>query len=241
MARKTQKSKTNATTAQISQKPKTVKQSKPELTQKDASQNLLNQILERLNNIKKVKLDKRGYLVLVVLALIILGLWKKEWFVAGTVNSSPITNFELLNKMNAQYRSQTLNQIINEKLILDAARKQNVTVSSQEVDNKISELITSVGGQETFESLLTQQNLTKEGLKDQIKLQLTVEKLYANEATVSAEEVDKFIEQNSALLTASESATQKVEAEKLIKQQKVSQIFSQKFQELKQQADIKIF
>ncbi len=203
--------------------------------------NLLDKLPFDRKRWSSVRLGKRGYLVLLVIGLIILGLWKKEWFVAATVNGSPISNIQLLSEMNKQYRTQTLNQMINEKLILDTARKQNTIITSGEIDAKIDEIIKNVGGREAFEGLLTQQNLTIDSLRNQIKLQLTVEKLYANEATVSAEEVNQFLEQNVSLLTATESAAQRKEAEDLLKQQKVSQVFSEKFQELKQQANIKIF
>ena len=203
--------------------------------------NLLDKLPFDRKRWSSVRLGKRGYLVLLVIGLIILGLWKKEWFVAATVNGSPISNIQLLSEMNKQYRTQTLNQMINEKLILDTARKQNTIITSGEIDAKIDEIIKNVGGREAFEGLLAQQNLTIDSLRNQIKLQLTVEKLYANEATVSAEEVNQFLEQNVSLLTATESAAQRKEAEDLLKQQKVSQVFSEKFQELKQQANIKIF
>lgn len=190
---------------------------------------------------KDFRFGKREFLVLILIGLIGLGLWKKSWFVAATVNGTPISNFELLSNMNKQYRTQMLNQLINERLILDEARKQNTVVSPQEVDVKIAEVIKSVGGEETFQGLLAQQNLTREGLRNQIKLQLTVEKLYANDATISAEEVDQFLAQNSAQLQATDSAKQRVEAENLLKQQKLSQIFNQKFQELRTKAKIQIF
>ncbi len=72
-------------------------------------------------------------------------------------------------------------------------------------------------------------------------IQLAITKLYDKEATVSAEEVSKFIETNKDQLKATDSAGQEKEAYDNLKQQKLSQIFSQKFQQLKQKANIKIF
>jgi hypothetical protein len=64
--------------------------------------------------------------------------------------------------------------------------------------------------------------------------------MYGTEATVSAQEISQFIEQNGTGMQASDSASQQKEAEDAIKQQKLSQIFNQKFQELKAAANIKI-
>ena len=78
-------------------------------------------------------------------------------------------------------------------------------------------------------------------LINQIKIQLIVEKMYGNEATVSADEVNQYISQNKAQMTATDSAGQIKEATDALKQQKLSQIFSTKFQQLKQQAQVQTF
>ena len=72
-------------------------------------------------------------------------------------------------------------------------------------------------------------------------VQLAITKLYESEATVSAAEVTKFIDANKQMLKATDSASQEKEAYDTIKNQKLSQIFSEKFQQLKQTAAVKIF
>lgn len=185
--------------------------------------------------------SKKTYLIILLIGLLLLASYKKGWFVAATVNGSPITNFELLSQMNEQYRKQTLNQMINEKIIFGEAQKKVVTVSEAEVKNKIAELENNVGGTQALDSLLSQQGQNREGLKKQIRIQLVIEKLYDKEATISAAEVNKFIEENKDQLQATESAAQAKEAEDILKQQKLSQIFGEKFQQLKQSAKIVIF
>ena len=187
------------------------------------------------------KPNRKTYLVLLIVGILLLAFYKKEWFVAATINGVPVTNLELLSRMNQQFRTQTLNQMINEKIILGEAAKKQITVSSAEIDQKLQELEAQVGGPEVFESLLSQQGQSRDSLKEQLRLQLVIEKLYENEATISAQEIDQFLETNSALLTSTDSAKQREEAEEAIKQQKLSQIFSEKFQMLRQSADIKIY
>lgn len=185
--------------------------------------------------------NKRLALIALIVGLVLVVLVKKDLLIAATVNSTPITTLELFSEMNKQYRDQTLTQMINEKIILGEIRKNNIVVTEEEIDGKMAELEQSVGGPQVLDSLLAQQNQSRGILRKQLKVQLGIERLYANEATVSAQEVDAFIAENKALLESSDSAKQKEEAENILKQQKVSQIFAQKFQELKQNANIQIF
>lgn len=200
--------------------------------------NFLNNFSERITNFRS---SKTFYIILIIAGILLLATYKKSWFVAALVNSTPVTNLELQMKLNQQFRTQTLNQLINEKIILSEAGKMGATPTEQEIDSKITELETNVGGKETLDSLLTQQGQTKNSLRDQIRVQLAITKLYENEATVSAEEVSAFLAENQEVLQATDSASQEKEAYDALKNQKLSQIFSQKFQELQSQAKIQIF
>lgn len=202
---------------------------------------LINNLLDKLHNYKDFRSSRKFYIIFLITGLLLLAIFKKSWFVAATVNGSPISNLELQMRLNRDFRSQTLTQMINEKIILDEAAKNNAVVSETDINNKISEVEKSLGGAQILDSMLAQQGQTRASIRQQIKLQLTIEKLYANTATVSAEEVTKFVEQNADQLRATDSAGQQKEAYDNLKNQKLSQIFSQKFQELKTKANIKIF
>lgn len=203
--------------------------------------NTVNNYLDKLSSLKNFRSSKKFYIILIAIGLLLLFIYKKNWFVAAMVNGSPITNLELQMKLNKQFRSQILTQLINEKIILAEAAKNNVIATEAEISSKISEIETQVGGAQALDALLTQQGQTRDSIRQQIRLQLSIEKLYVNEATVSGEEVAAFIEQNKDNLRATDSAGQQKEAEETLKNQKLSQIFSQKFQDLKQKAKIQIF
>lgn len=200
--------------------------------------NLLNNYSGKLTNFKT---SKTFYLLIIALGLALLFFFKKSWFIAATVNGAPITNLELQMKLNEQFRTQTLTQLINEKIILDEARKNGALPTDADINKRISELETSVGGKEALDALLTQQGQTRTSIRSQIVIPLALTKLYEKEATVSADEVSKFMEQNKDQLKATDSAGQQKEAEDAIKQQKLQQIFNQKFQELRTKAKIQIF
>lgn len=200
--------------------------------------NLLNFNFEKITNFKS---SKKFYFIILIAIILLLAIYKKSWFIAASVNGSPITNLELQSKLNQQFRAQLLNQMVNEKIILDEARKANALPTDAEIDKKIADLEASVGGAQILDSLLAQQGQTRITLRDQLRVQLAISKLYDKEATVSSEEVAKFVAENQATIQATDSAKQQQEAEDILKQQKISEIFTQKFQELRQKADIKIF
>lgn len=201
----------------------------------------VNNFLDKLYSLKKLKSSKKVYLIILIALFLLLGFYKKSWFIAAMVNGMPITNLELQMDLNKQFRTQTLNQLINEKIILDEARKVGAIPTDAEINTKISELEKNVGGKEVLDNLLSQQGQTRDSLKDQIRIQLAINKLYEKEATVSSEEVSKFLEENKQVLSATDSAGQEKEAFETVKNQKLSQIFNQKFQELRTRAKIQIF
>lgn len=201
----------------------------------------VNKLLEKLSVLKDFRNSKKLYLVILVIGILMLAVYQKSWFIAATVNNQPITGFELLGKLNEQFRTQTLNQLINEKIILQEAGKSGTIPNSQEIQNKISEIEANVGGTQSLDLILSQQGQTRIILKDRVRLELTIAKLYDKEASVSAAEVANFLETNRSVLRATDSAQQEKEAYDTIKNQKLSQIFNQKFQDLRQKANIKLF
>ncbi len=201
----------------------------------------VNNVLDKIYSLKKFRSSKKVYIVVLIAGLLLLATFKKDLLIAAMINGSPVTNLELQMRLNREFRTQTLNQLINERIILDEAKKNNAVVQESEVDQKIAELEANVGGKDTLENLLSQQGQTKTTLRDQIRIQLAIAKLYDKEATISAEALAKFLEQNRQSLRATDSASQEKEAYEILKQQELSQIFNQKFQELRTKAKIQIF
>lgn len=200
--------------------------------------NFLNNYSGKIMNLKS---SKNFYIILVIIGILLLAFFKKSFFVAAIVNGMPITNLELQMELNKQFKTQTLNQLVDEKIILDEARKNGVVPTEIEVDTKIAELEKTVGGKEVFDNLISQQGQTRANIRDRFKIQLAISKMYDKEASVSAEEVSQFLAENSQALSATDSAGQQKEAFETIKNQKLSQIFNQKFQELKNKAKIQLF
>lgn len=205
--------------------------------------NFLNTILGKfsVDNIKNYRPSRNVYIVLVIAGVLLLATLKKDLFVAAMVNGQPIFNLELQGRLNQQFRAQTLDQMVSEKIILYEANKNKALATETEVNAKIAEIETSVGGVQAFNNLLSQQGQTMENVKKQLRIQLSIENLYAKDATVSADEINQYLQTNQEILSATDSASQEKEAMTALKQQKLSQTFQQKFQGLRQAAKIQIF
>lgn len=221
--------------------PETIEQTPAISSEITISQGSSSQSNSLLANLKNYRPSKNVLLITLLIILFALALYKKSWFIAASVNGQPITNFALLSKMNQQYRSQTLDQMISEKVINDEAIKNGIIIKDNDIQTKIAVYEKQVGGKEAFDSLLAQQGQNRADVVNQIRFSLIIEKLFEKEATVSADDIQKFIEQNKDQFTSSDSAVQTKEATDTLKQQKIGQLFRTKFPDLKKAANIKIF
>ncbi len=181
-------------------------------------------------------------LVLVVIAIIGLAFYFKNWFIAATVDGKPITRLEVIKELEKQSGRQVLDSLINEKLIDNEAAKKNITVSQQEKDDKIKSLedqFTAQGG--TLDSVLEAQGMTREELQKQITLQVKAEKILADKIAVTDEELNAYITENQITLLAGEEEKQKNQIRDQLKQSKLDQAIGEWFAELKAKSSINEF
>ncbi len=109
--------------------------------------------------------------------------------------SLPLGQIELVG-------AQLLRQMIDEKLILAAAKKSKVTVEQEQIDEVIADFTEQVGGKESFDNLLKSQNVSLREFTERIREQLQIQNFLlqvAGDGEVSDEEIAKAFEQVRAL------------------------------------------
>lgn len=182
----------------------------------------------------------RKNIILILILLAIVLVWKfKGYFIAATVNGQPISRVELNDQLEKKFGSQVLDNIINERLILSATRQKGIFVTDEEINGKIKEIEGRLNGKISMDDALKAQGLTKDDLKRQIEIQLSIEKMFVQESTVSAAETDSYIKENSqAYKSATDPAQVKVEVQNILHQQKLSESFDTWFSEIKKGAKI---
>ncbi len=203
--------------------------------------------VEPKSNAIRLEFKKKHLLALsfgVAIALILGTLfYSKGFFIAATVNGSPISRLAVIGELEKQGGKQALESLITERLIEAELKKNTIVVSEADIDaeiEKIEEQVASQGG--TLEEALTAQGMSMEILRTQIKTQKGLEQLLADKVTVTDEELATALESAKgsapAGMTDEELKTAIIEQ---LKQQKFQEEAQKWVAELTTNADIKYF
>jgi hypothetical protein len=142
--------------------------------------------------------------LIVAWILVILGAlyYFKGQFVVATVNGQPIFRSALIKQLEAQSGKEVLDNLILETLVRQEASAKKITVSDEELEGEIKQIQERLAAQkQDLDQLLSLQGMTRATLKDQIKLQLLVEKLVdKTKAQVTDEEIKKYLADNKTFL-----------------------------------------
>lgn len=117
----------------------------------------------------------------------------------ATVNGEKITQTELYDEMVKQSGSQVLDRMISLKLVAQEAKKNNVAVTDAEIQAELTKVKESVGGEEAFQQVLTQQGMTEQQVKDSIVVQLQATKILSKDINTDDTELKKFFDENTTL------------------------------------------
>lgn len=155
--------------------------------------------------IKEVKSSSPfGFIVKLILivalgsALYLIAQKYRGQFLAGTVNSSPVTRYELNQKMAEKYGKQTFDEIINERLLAAELKKNNIVVTDEELKAEMDKIIKEYGSEDAFKAALSQYGLTEDKAKESIKQSLALKKMIEKTFPISItdEQVKKYYEDN---------------------------------------------
>jgi parvulin-like peptidyl-prolyl isomerase len=187
--------------------------------------------------IKKPNLRTIFFGVLLV-GLLTLFFFNKNILIAAMVNGKPIFRWQLNKTMVSRYGQQTLEGMIGELLIVDAATSVGVAVKQETVDAKVAEIVGSLGDNVDITELLRLQGMTRDEFENQIRLQLTVERVLAKDFAATDKDIEQFIATNSGRFTATDAATIRLQARQAIIDEYVSGRFQPWFTQLKEKATI---
>lgn len=190
---------------------------------------------------KKASFSWKWMLGLMAIALLILVSANKGLIVAAIVDGRPIFSWQLNSTLRTRYGQQTLEGMIGEVLIQKEAQKAGVTVSADDLKGKQKEILSSLGTEVSLEDFLKFQGMTETDFNQQLKMQLTVERLLTKNMNVSEADIDNFIATNSATLMATEPAKLREEAKKAIMNNEVSEKLQPWFLELRQKSTVMKF
>lgn len=182
-------------------------------------------------------------IILIVILLAFIFFWKfKNMLIVAMVNGQPISRWQLTDQLVKRFGDQMLESIINERLILAAIRQKGVFITANEIDARVKEVEKRLEGKLTLDDALKAQGMSKEDFKRQIEIQLSIDKLFDKEASVSSKEIDDYVTKNSsAYKNATDPAAVKEEVRNMLRQQKIADLFDSWFTEIRKSAKISKF
>ncbi len=187
----------------------------------------------------------RSYLIIIVTILAVTGLlfFFKNYLIAASVNGKPISRLGIINRLEKQGGKKELDMEIDQTLIDQEAQKRKIAISSNDIDKQYNLIKTNNESQgKSLDQLLSAQGMTVNDLKNQIKLQLILERILDKDIKVTDDEVAKFIEVQKASIpeTMKPDEVKKIALNQL-KQQKLNQKAQEFGQNLRKNAKINYF
>jgi len=181
--------------------------------------------------------------VLAGLSLFFLAQRYRGLVIAGVVNKTPITRWQLNKVLTNRYGEAVLEELVNNELLNQEAAKQGIVVSSEDLAKERQSLVDSLGGEENLASALQQYGLTESDLTDQIRLRIIQEQLADKLFTVDItdEQVQEYFDSNESLYEGQSLDEVKEDIRNSLKQQQVQQEFYAWFDQLKQNTQIKTY
>ncbi len=214
---------------------KTVKNSSPSFFSRIAA------LPSRLPSINPVKLS----IVLAIAGIVALLYFFQGEYLFAKVNGKPITTAAVLQELEMVKRnevSEVVNIMIDKSLLMSEAEKRGITVSEEDIDKEMKateEQLKQTG--QSLDSQLALLGMTREGLRENYRIQKSVEQMLG-ETKVSDEEVADYIESNQDLLPQDQDEEEiRSMVRGQLTQQKLAQSYQELITKLRNEADIQEF
>lgn len=114
--------------------------------------------------------------------------------IVAEVENEKITQEELNKELNNQYGIEVLQNLINQKLIIIEARKKNITVNDNEINQEMEKIALNLGGMDKLQEQIKSKELDIQDYKEKLKIDILLKKLIISEIT--EDEIKVFYENN---------------------------------------------
>jgi len=128
----------------------------------------------------------------------------------ATVNGVKITENTLYAKLLEQGGKETLDRMIEEMLVQQAADAAGVKVTPADIDAEIAKIRDRLGGQEALEGAMMQYGITMPQLRADQEFRVKVTKILGNEILATDVELARFYEENLNMFDNREANTRHI-------------------------------
>jgi foldase protein PrsA len=181
-------------------------------------------------NIKKISSSKGFRTFLTVLGAVVVFIlidlfvqYLNNGYSAAVVEGKRIPRREYIKALETNYGSTVVDQLIDEEIIKIEAEKAGVEATDEEVNAKLNSIIESVGGKDAYKTVLQQNNINEEDLKNQIKSNILANKVLGPTFKYTEDDLKSFFNQYSSQLFPTETEALE-EGEKLDYEQYKDQV-----------------
>lgn len=179
-------------------------------------------------------------LVIVLIALLTYKFG--PWLFPARVGNRLVSRFEIWNKLEKAYGAQTLDDIVNEQVLDQVIAKSGIKPDQAAVDAELQNLESQYASLGGLDEALKQNGLTRADLEKQIKTQLTVEQILADQIVTTPSEIEEEYEANKDTLYAEKSLEEVSESiKKNLEDSKLRDAFLTWFAEVKKDITITNF
>jgi foldase protein PrsA len=110
----------------------------------------------------------------------------------GKIGNTVITRQEWLAELEKRYGKQTLEDMIDQKVIKQMAEKYEIQISQEAIEREVTMI-------KTMYNPLDHEKINDEQWREQIEMSLLLEELVTKDAVISEEELQQFYNQNKEL------------------------------------------
>ncbi|OAB48349.1 peptidylprolyl isomerase [Paenibacillus antarcticus] len=124
--------------------------------------------------------------------------------IVATVNGVVITKDKLYNEMVTLGGAQTLDSLITTVLVDQAATKKNITVTDEDLTKEINKLKKNYSTEAEFNAALTQSGMSLNNLKNELNMQVKINKLVEPQVKVTTADIKKYFVENPGVYDTEE-------------------------------------
>ena len=181
----------------------------------------------------------KGFLLMSFLLAIILVLYLLlRVAVLGWADGRPVTRLEYYQRLESMYGQGLKQKLVTSLLLQSEAKKRQVSVSDEEVAERVKQTENYYGGKEQFEQSLAQSGQTREEYIKGTKELLLVDAIFGKEIKITDQELLEYAQKNKERLggdetinllskEGTESAQLKGQLTIQLKEQKISEAYQE--------------
>jgi len=141
----------------------------------------------------------------------------------AVIEGKRVPRREYIKALETNYGATVVDQLIDEEIIKIEAEKAGFKATDDEVNTQLNSIIESVGGEDAYKAVLEQNNISEEDLKNQISLNILVNKVLGPTLKYTEDDLKSFFNQYSSQLFPTETEALE-EGEKLDYEQYKDQV-----------------